>query len=309
MRIDESCGGTRTVAGHRDHLVIAFTMLFFSSPAVAVDGRESTDGAWNPHRYSLDFGVEIFRWQEFGTFNDGAILSPTGASSDQRLLTEQGPRFSLAASVNNLTRRERGLIYSGAVKIVGGEVQYDGQDDTGTHVSTDSRYGGWSADTGIGYRVMAVSGAYTVDLSAGAGTERWRRNVLSGQNALGFRTSGGAEDYVVDYWRADVGFPHRLNVSDAYLSIGVKMPFTIDEDVNIGGQPIRLHPGKQAWLDVSYELSLFPGRDGEPFGTYVKLFYGGYRFGKSPAEPAASLLVWQPESKMDVIGLSLGFSY
>jgi hypothetical protein len=279
-------------------VVAAACLVVSSSPPVraADDGNAIWRGLSEYSQYALEVGAELFRWQEF---DDGG----------KRLLTEQGPRFSLAASANNLVRREPGLIYLSTVRIYGGQVQYDGQDDSHAYVSSDTRYGGWNAELGMGYRVMGEQDVYAVDVYAAAGTERWRRNVLNSQNATGIATSGSAEDYAVDYGRAGLGFAHKVYDSDGYLNFGVRIPLSVREDTSINSHSVHLNPRPRGSPFISYKLSLRPTTRDQPFGAFVKLYYDGYRFGKSKVKSIPTLLVWQPESSMDAVGLTLGVSF
>lgn len=281
--------------------VSACILAFALSPAFA---DQESDGepeeSFDPNQYSLELGAEIFRWQEF---DDGST----------RLLTEQGPRLFMSAAVQNLARWDPGIVYSGTLRAFGGEVEYDGQDSNQRYVGTSSRYSGWQAEAQAGYRLVGGDAVYAVDLLAGIGTERWSRDIQSANNAEGNRVAGFAEDYAVDYGRAAIGFSHRIQELNGYFDVGVRVPLSIKEDVDLDGEPIHLKPGKRGSLFLSYKLSLTPTSRGEPFGSYLKLFYNGYRFGKSDVETIqtsdGALLVWQPKSSMDIVGLALGFSY
>jgi hypothetical protein len=287
------------VPTRRPRARLCLLALVCASASAAPAAERPYDGplsSADPNQYAIEAGGELFRWQEFD--DDG-----------RRLLSEQGPRAFVSGLVHNLTRRDRGLVYAARLRAFGGDVEYDGQDTDHVFVGTDSRYRGWEAMAQAGYRFVSSDGADAIDVMAGLATERWQRDIQRSTNALGSPVAGFIEDYRVDYFRASAGLLHRVRDFDGYLALGLRIPLSVDEEANVDGSPLTLHPGRRVSSFVSYKVSLASTRRGEPFGAYVEAFYAGYRFGKSPTRAGPGVLVWQPKSDLDTIGLTLGFSY
>ncbi len=238
---------------------------------------------------AVNLGIENFRWQEY---DDGG----------QRLLTEQGPRLVLGASLYNTDKRAAGLLYDVSVRGYIGEVDYDGQDSLGVFTSTDTSYRGWNGELTGGYRWKSERSAFTAfDLLLSLGADAWRRDIDDSTNALGFPISGFVEEYTVYYGKIGVGalWPHQT--SNSYLQFGAKKPISVDEDVDVFN--VTLSPEKRWSAFAAYTLkSIREGR-----APFVRFYYDSYRFGKSPSKAVGTGVVWQPESDLDIIGVTFGY--
>lgn len=272
-------------------LALALSTVSLLPPAVAGD----LPTALTP-RLAVELGVEAFRWQEFD-------------DAGQRLLTEQGPRYSAALSLHNLARPQRGVLYALTLRGTAGTVDYDGQDNSGRFVATETSYGGYRLEAMGGYRFEPTMGARFFDLVAAIGFDYWERDIRSSRNAVGAPVSGLSEDYGVAYARLGIGIAHEGGPAPGHLGAGVHLPLSIRERVTVSGAPLRLEPGRGGALFLAYRVSLRADASGEPFGTYLRVSYDGYRLGRSPARAVGELAVWQPESDMDVFGLALGHSF
>jgi hypothetical protein len=267
--------------------------LFFPSCLLAEEVTTLPDA----RQVAIEVGIEYFRWQEFD-------------DDDTRLLTEQGPRFVYAAALDNRSRPDSGIIF--AIRLSGyvASVDYDGQDTGRRFVATTTDYHGWGFRIDGGYRFAElVGGAAALDLFGGIGMEQWTRDIQGSVNALGLPVQGLAEDYAVRYARAGLGIAHEHNPLQGYLSLGFRRPLSVNEDVELGGVPIRLHPGKRVSSFANYKVSLLPDALGRPFGLYLMLYYESYRFRKSGAATVGNLLVWQPRSDLDRFGIMIGHSF
>lgn len=244
---------------------------------------------------ALEAGIEYYRWQEFD-------------DQDNRLLTEHGPRFLLAAALDNHARPDSGIILATRLNAYIGSIDYDGQDTSQRFVGTTTDYHGWDYRIDGGYRFAGLlSGAAALDLFAGVGMEQWTRDIQSGVNSLGQPVQGLAEDYTITYARAGLGLGHAP--TRAYLSLGFRQPLSIEEDVVLSGVPFRLYPGKRASIFANYKISLRPDALGRPYGMYLNLYYESYRFGRSGSVTVGNLQVWQPRSNLDRFGVMLGYTY
>jgi hypothetical protein len=283
------------MAPARDGLAVglASLVLSLSMPLSADEGpvRTAMD------QLGIELGIEHFRWQEYD--DQGA-----------RLLSEHGPRFLFAATLDNHMRPDSGIVLGARLSGYLATVDYDGQDTGRRFVGTESDYHGWDFRAEGGWRFAElVGGAAALDLFAGFGIEQWTRDIKGGVNALGVPVQGLVEDYTVRYVRAGLGLAHNHVPPQGRLALGFRRPLSIDEDVVIGGVPLRLHPGKRASSFASYKVSLFPDAHGRPFGMYLKLYYENYRFGRSGTATVGNLLVWQPRSHLDRFGAMLGYSF
>ena len=237
-------------------------------------------------------GVENFRWQEFD-------------ENGWRLLTEQGPRVRAGLRLGNSVLQTRGLLYEIDVSAYGGEVDYDGQDSTGVFTASDSRYTGWVAEMQGGYRVQSRSSIFAADLILGLGAESWRRDIADSRNTNGFSVGGLEEEYTLYYGRLGLGLLWPQGVSESYLQAGMRRPMSIDEKVDVFDFDVELSP-EERWSAYAY----YEFRHPRPHGAVlVRLFYESYRFDASPPELAGTTVVWQPESRMDVWGMRIGYGW
>lgn len=272
------------------------TLVLLVFPSIA-SAEEAAERPASAGKFAIELGVEYFRWQEYD-------------DQDLRLLTEHGPRASIAAAVDNLARTDSGIILSSRLKGYIGAVDYDGQDSGRRFVATESDYHGWDFRLDGGYRFAElVGGAAGLDLFIGVGMEQWRRDIKGGINALGLPVQGLIEDYTLRYARIGLGLAYNQTPIQGYLTLGFRRPLSIDEDLVLGDTPLRLHPGKRISSFAAYKISLLPTAAGEPYGLYMKLFYENYRFTRSSAVNIGNLLVWQPRSHLDLFGVSFGYTF
>jgi len=238
-----------------------------------------------------DIGVEYFRWQEFD-------------SRGRRLLTEQGPRYVMEAFVGNGFRRGWLPLYGIKLRGYVGDVDYDGQDSNRIFTSSDTTYRGWNVETQTGVRVP-IAGTFSLDMLLAAGIDDWRRDIDNSINANGDPVGGFAENYTVKYGRIGLGALWRAGRVHHYLQVGAKRPWSIDEDP--GALNISLSPGKKWSAYLSYEMRFRRLWVGRPF---IRLYYDSFRFSKSPSEQpqGTTLFVHQPESDLDMLGVSFGYA-
>lgn len=280
----------------RCHQVAGLVCLLASSslPLFAGDEPPQRSGA---DQLGIDVGIEQFRWQEYD-------------DQGNRLLTEHGPRFVIAAGLDNHSRDDSGVVLSARLGGYLATVDYDGQDTGRRFIGTDTEYRGWDFRVEGGWRFAdLVGGAAALDLFGGLGMEQWTRDIRGGVNALGLPVQGLVEDYTVRYFRVGLGLAHNHVPPQGYLSLGFRRPLSVDEDVMLAGSALQLHPGKRISSFASYKLSLMQDAFGRPFGMYLRLYYENYRFGRSDAVIIDNLQVWQPRSHLDRYGVSIGYSF
>lgn len=227
----------------------------------------------------FDFGVESFRWREF----DAGIQQ----------LEETGPRYRVGATWRQAldpTQRDflnlRGALYFG-------RIDYDGQACTFSGLcvpfKSTANYGG-----------AVVEGTYTRhvgdgggEIFGGGGVDRWRRDI-SGSGGV----SGAIEDWSVYYLLAGAGAHWGGPTSRQYVQAGVKYPFYATNVPDLFS--VTLEPKGRASLFARFGTDFISaGRRQLGLGIY----YDSYRFAASDVKQVGTLLVHQPQSKQDVIGV------
>lgn len=243
----------------------------------------------------LSVGTEIFRWQEFDT-------------GGTRLLTESGPRLFIAAAISNTDRVRQGFFYEAIARGYTGNVDYDGQDSNGIFTSSQTMYSGFGLELNGGFRAI---GKIDVDVLAGIGLNTWRREIKDDENALGSVVSGITEDYDIRYLTVALGLPQKFSSGEGYLKIGLKRPFSTNEDVDDFN--VTLSPGKKMSAIVSYKVTFNGNENGKNLLSSIMFYYDGFRFSKSQNKVTViggvPIQVRQPKSSMDVVGVALGHAF
>lgn len=232
---------------------------------------------------SLRFGIENFRWREYDT-------------SGARLLEEQGPRVHLGldwrrpvGSANDMFLDVGGTLYVG-------DVDYDGQacnisTNTCRPYQSDSTYTGLQAHATFARRFGGTSSG--AELFGGGGFDTWRRNI-DGDGTV----RGAVEDWYVFYVLAGVGSYWNGSNMRANARIGVKYPFYTEEYPD--AYDVTLNPDGRQSLFSTVRIDFT--RDDKPLWG-LGLYYDSYRFDESDRERDGSVLIWQPKSKQDAIGV------
>jgi hypothetical protein len=138
-----------------------------------------------------------------------------------------------------------------------------------------------------------------LDFVGTVGLDLWERQLTSVQK----------EDYSIVFARLGVDYNTRAT-QGWFASGGVKKPLATAEnahldDIGFDQNPI-LRPGKDPSLyaQVGYRFN--------PHWSVLG-YYDSYRFSQSSPEPVTSggtrFLVFQPESKMDLLGVRLVYSF
>ena len=268
----------------------AFMMFILFSAGLGLStGAQATDSL----QASVQAGPQSFRWREFN-------------SAGERLLQETGTRFSIGAALDNFKREGSGALYGVNGKIYLGQVDYDGQTQSGIPVSTDVNYFGLNIEGQGGYRFGRRIG---LDVFGALGIDRWIRSIDDGTTANGSTAFGYDEFYTILYGKAGLGFFQLLDGWRYFLQAGVKMPLFTNEYVNLG-EGVTLEPGikPSAFANLQFD---FGSQRSKRFG--VALYYDSYRFSESDPEVlfngGSAVLVIQPRSEMDVYGLRLSYYF
>ena len=246
-------------------LFLAFAGFAYASPA---------------QEFGLELGVEHFRWREY--------------EAGARLLEETGPRYRLGGQLR--TRLDpagrdalelRGGVYFG-------DIDYDGQacnlagDCTPFQTSAD--YRGAFIEGLFAHRPTPASG---VELFAGGGIDGWQREIQGRGSVIGVE-----EHWTVFYALGGAGVGGVRNSVRYQARAGLKFPFYTDESAEDLG--VTLNPdGELSYFARLSAEFLERGRPQWSLGFY----YDSFRFDASDPEVTGNIVVFQPESRQDTIGL------
>lgn len=248
--------------------------------------------------YSVNVGIESFRWEEF--------------SGGQRLLRETGPRLTVGIMLDQLMYGDRTRPYAMEVRGYVGFIDYDGQTQAGVPAKTDVNYFGVSGEITGGVRLAGNSGA---DLLAGLGADTWTRDLQDGIADDGSVALGYQEDYFILYGKLGPGFRFRNGTLRSYLQFGIKYPFYTYEKVYLStlgyDSDVELEPGRKISGYASWRMSQEREGGGRHLG--VSIYYDSFRFDASGSKlvtgGGALYSVHQPESRMDVLGARLEYYF
>jgi hypothetical protein len=226
--------------------------------------------------WSLDLGVENFRWQEF--------------DAGARLLEETGPRFRVGGTWRQPFGAEQRDLFQLRGAIYLGNVDYDGQTQAGMPFQTDATYAGATVEA----TYARLFGTQPMgEFFFGGGTDSWRRDIKGSGGVF-----GAIEDWSVLYAIAGGGANWTGPEANVHARIGVKYPVYT---TNVPDAfDVTLKPKGRASLFARVTTDFISaGRPRWGIGAY----YDSYRFAMSNMEQTGSFLVWQPESRQDVIGI------
>ena len=228
--------------------------------------------------WSVGAGFENFEWKE--------------STSPQ--VKESGLRWALDLTWTQ--SREPGLSAAVNVKLYNGNVDYNGAGlFTGTPLSGETHYRGVQGEVQAWYRMPN-----TIDVMLAIGWDRWDRRLSV------------AQEETWDVMYAKLGVAMNTATKQGFLgSVGVKYPVWTRENANFfelgGATNPRLKPGKSISLYGTLGYRVNPSWD-------VYAYYESFRFDESPtvAVPLAAggtAFAFQPESKMDVIGMKVQYNF
>ena len=236
-----------------------------------------------PAELSIQLGAEYFRWEEF---NGGG----------SRLLEESGPRIRVGADWRIPFGAEHQYLLQAQGSVYGGRVEYDGQACTVSTPSvcnpfmSDTDYLGATAEATVARRFGADPG---LEVFAGGGVDSWRRKI-QGDGSV----QGAIEDWATIYLVAGGGAYWTNSSSRLHARAGVKYPAYTEELPDL--YDVTLNPKGRASFFARFSTDFLSG--GQPYWGFG-VYYDSYRWDESDRERTGSVLVWQPESRQDLIGL------
>jgi len=227
-------------------------------------------------------GVEYFDWHESTT--------PS--------VQETGP-LALGGLIW-LQDRDRGLLFGYRGEIYAGSVNYDGANlFTGAPLQSTTQYLGMSNEAQLRYRIPAGRTEH-VDVMLSLGADIWNRQLSSDQN----------ETWLVGYTRLGLELAPQAATAGWIASIGLKYPFYVHENAHLTDIGFDQNPTLSPGGNVSGYVSF-----GYRFGGHWSVvgFYDSYRFLQSSTVQVTSggavFDVYQPKSSMDVVGVTVLYSF
>ncbi len=264
-------------------LVVFSSVFWFASP----------DNAFAELRVTA--GVERFSWGEY--------------SGGSKLLDESGPRYALGLTW--LMEGQSGLLCGYNGKFYFNDVTYNGRDSNGAALSSNTGYQGMLNEGVLHYRVESdikpdETDRHYLDLVTGLGLDYWVRDIKGSGGISGYK-----ETYMIGFLRAGLvmlpvknglevaaGFkyPLYLNEKAGFQSAGLA-----DADLVLTPKPDLSYYGSIGWrfenaVSVTFDFDSYRFKESDPVSYTV----GGV---------AAANPMVQPESRMEVYTLKVGYSF
>lgn len=274
----------------RPWVILAFCML---GASVA-----HADEAAPKPPLTVNVGLESFRWTEY--------------DAGQRLLEETGLRLTLGFTLDNLLQGNLASPYALEARGYVGFIDYDGQTQAGIPAKTDVNYFGVSAEAMGGLR---LAGSPRTHLLGGLGFDTWSRDIQDGVAANGSPAFGYQEDYFILYGKLGPGFLFESGARRSYLQFGIKYPLLTYERVYLSSigfdSDVDLEPGRKISGFAKWRMSW--GKETDKTRLGASFYYDSFRFSasgsKTVSASGALYNVYQPESRMDVLGARLEYYY
>lgn len=228
---------------------------------------------------ALQLGIEGFRWREY-------------EANGSRILEEHGPRLRLGGEWTlpideSYLARFRGSLY-------GGRVEYDGQacqlGGSCSPYKSDTDYVGSNLEATLVRHFGKTDGA---EIFASGGVDNWRREIKGSATVQGV-----VEDWTVFYLAAGAGHHWASPGARYHVRLGVKYPFYTYELPDL--YDVTLEP--EGALSLFFNTAVEATKNGRPTWG-VGAYYDSYRFEESDTKRQGAVIVWQPESRHDVIGV------
>lgn len=256
-------------------VIPVFLMLLFL-PAVTMAAFE----------YDLYFIAESFTWKEF---LDGS-----------RLLKESGPLYGLAFTAKGGGDISKPLTFRFKGEGFLGTVDYDGQTQAGTPVTTDTDYIGFKTELDGGWKFFVGENGSSFEPFIGLGGRWWKRDIQSTSSAIGVE-----ENWSSYYGRLGIrGENVNSKNLNLFLELAAILPFKNENEVDLstfGLGQVTVEPGNETSFCAEVGIKFRKLR--------VSVFYESLRFSESDPEHEGPFLIIQPESKADIYGANMGVAF
>jgi hypothetical protein len=230
----------------------------------------------------------------------------------RRLVHEQGVLYSAGAAVavDLLQTAAGALTLRGKGELFGGMVDYDGQTQRGLPVNTDVSYVGTRAEGALGWAVPLARSR--LEPFAGLGYRWWLRDIHDATTTDPSRSEalGYMEHWESAYTKLGMAVSHRLGREwRLFAEAGGKYPFynanTIHLEIETAPHTVVVNPV----VKPTPRWSAFAELGARYRRFRLAFFYEGYRVGQSPVRHIGPLGLFQPQSKEDLVGVSLAWCF
>ena len=101
-----------------------------------------------------------------------------------------------------------------------------------------------------------------------------------------------------------------------HLQVGLKMPFSINEDVSLRAigydSDVTVSPGNSYSGFIKLVMESRPDKE-KAGNLLISVYYDSFRFDPSPSKTVTQsgnpIQVWQPETHIDIIGVQAGYRF
>jgi len=273
--------------------LFASLMLLLCSPLPAAASRLE--------EFVLYPFVQHFNWEEFD-------------SQGGRILEESGPLFGVGTLLR-IDLHEGLLMLQAKGELFGGNVDYEGQtqfdpDDPAVSeipVNTDVDYFGTRIEGDFGLRLGGEAKG-SIEPFVGLGYRYWIRDlndsVAVDRNGDLVGVGGYTEEWQSLYTRWGMRGAYAFDEDfKLFAEVGGKYPLYNENRVDYFSEnDVTIKPGEQfsSFAEAGFRLDRFR----------ATVFYEGFKFKRSPLVHAGGGdFLLQPESKSEIIGISLGYCF
>ncbi|MFW6081428.1 MAG: hypothetical protein ACOC7W_05900 [Desulfosalsimonas sp.] len=247
---------------------------------------------------AASFGTDFEAYAKLGHFTWKEY------SGSSKLLEESGPVYAVGAIADFTLTKEASLKLRG--ELFGGSVDYDGQTQGGTPVTTDTDYKGAELEADLGWDIT-VTKELTLTPFAGLGARLWERDIQStpflDENDQTIKIARGyAEEWRNYYGRAGISGTRTFEGPWlGFFSAGFRIPVYTETIVD----SVVLEPGNRlsGFAELGLESGMFK----------ISVFYEGMRFSESDRvffyDGEQYGYMYQPKSEADILGVSAGIIF
>jgi hypothetical protein len=267
--------------------VLLITALILSANVYASAGWKNT----NDYRPALFIGAHNFYWDEHD-------------DNGEKLLDEKGILYELGFKIDNGNRNTSGWLGSLQFSFKRGDVDYDGQTQSGTPVKTTTKYQDYVIEGNAGYRFHS-GGMTSFDLLAGLGVNSWDRDIQNSTDINGNPVFGYLEEYRLTYARLTAGINFHQTRWLHQLRAGGRYGLDISERIDLFGVTLEPKPQFSPYIEWRSDRLSATGKPRLGFSIYHEQLI----LDKSDPVAIPPFLIWQPESKRVETGLRLYYSF
>ncbi len=260
-------------------ILIAFLVFLAFAPVSRADDYE-------PFKNKVRVFVDLsdFYWDEH--------------YNSEKLLEETGSTFGIGVAYKGIAGQRSTadgyrLTYGGRLSSNFGQVDYDGQTQSGTPAQTDVDYSGMTLEGHLGWLCKTSKNWLFIEPNLGLAFSTWSRDLQSTDTATGYK-----ENWTNIYGRTGLTFaiPFKPNYMFSF-SAGALFPLYVENEVNgIELEPEAFH--LTPYANLAFEYKRFT----------IELFYESFLFGESDMKIMGNAYVLQPESYTSKMGLRLLFA-